>query len=237
MFIDPRSSGPARRIPPVLSATPLHRPWYVRSPHAKPAGSTYLVWKRALDIALSLALLPLVLPVLVLCAIAIKLDSPGPIIFTQLRTGESGRRIRMYKLRTMVHDAEEQKAKCLKLNQLRAPDFKIREDPRITRLGRVLRRTSLDELPQIFNVLKGDMTLVGPRPTSFDWPTYEPWQTARLEAQAGVTGLWQIEGRNDLDFDQRVRLDIAYTCNRSLWLDTRILLRTLPRVLSRRGAH
>jgi lipopolysaccharide/colanic/teichoic acid biosynthesis glycosyltransferase len=237
MFLDPRCPEPARRIPPALTGPALPRPWYAGSPRADSADRLYFFCKRVLDIGLSLLLLPLALPLLLLCTIAIKLDSPGPAIFTQMRTGEGGRRIRMYKLRTMVRDAEAQKANVLALNTLSAPDFKIPEDPRVTRLGRFLRRTSLDELPQVFNVLKGDMTFVGPRPTSFDWSTYETWQTARLEAKAGVTGLWQVEGRNDLDFDQRVRLDIAYTRNRSVWLDIQILLRTLPRVLSRRGAH
>jgi lipopolysaccharide/colanic/teichoic acid biosynthesis glycosyltransferase len=143
----------------------------------------------------------------------------------------------MYKLRTMVRDAESRKKEYLALNELSYPDFKIARDPRITRVGYLLRKTSLDELPQIFNVLKGDMTLVGPRPTSFSSSTYSSWHTARLEPKSGVTGLWQVEGRNDLDFDDRVRLDIAYRRHQSLWLDLRILLLTLPRVLSGRGAN
>jgi lipopolysaccharide/colanic/teichoic acid biosynthesis glycosyltransferase len=143
----------------------------------------------------------------------------------------------MYKLRTMVADAEAQKARYLALNMQSYPDFKIANDPRITRVGRWLRQTSLDELPQLFNVLRGDMSLVGPRPTSFDAGTYTLWHTARLEAAPGITCLWQISGRNALDFDARSRLDIAYLRYQSLWLDVRILVRTIGCVFSGRGAY
>jgi lipopolysaccharide/colanic/teichoic acid biosynthesis glycosyltransferase len=199
--------------------------------------AAYARAKRALDIALSLAAMPFALLALALCAIAIKLDSPGPIGFTQLRTGKGGRRFKMFKLRTMVRNAEELKAKYMHLNELTYPDFKISNDPRITRVGRFLRKTSLDELPQIFNVLKGDMSLVGPRPTSFSADTYRLWHTARLESKPGITGLWQVSGRNELDFDERLRLDIAYHRNQSLSLDLRILLRTVGSVLNGRGAN
>jgi lipopolysaccharide/colanic/teichoic acid biosynthesis glycosyltransferase len=143
----------------------------------------------------------------------------------------------MYKLRTMVRNAEELKAKFMHLNELTYPDFKISNDPRITRVGRLLRKTSLDELPQIFNVLQGDMSLVGPRPTSFSADTYRLWHTARLECKPGVTGLWQVSGRNELDFDERLRLDIAYHHNQCFWLDLRILLRTFGSVVNGRGAN
>lgn len=193
--------------------------------------------KRALDVAVSVALLPIIVPVLLLCALAIRLDSPGPVFFSQNRTGRGGHRFRMWKLRTMVRNADELKAQYAHLNELTYPDFKIPNDPRVTRVGRVLRRTSLDELPQIVNVLTGDMSLVGPRPTSFSASTYRLWHTVRLEVQPGITGLWQISGRNELDFDDRLRLDVAYIRNRSFTLDLAILVRTIGTVASGRGAN
>ena len=193
--------------------------------------------KRALDIVVSVTLLPLIVPVLLLCALAIRLDSPGPAFFSQSRTGRGGHRFRMWKLRTMVRNADELKPQYAHLNELTYPDFKITDDPRVTRVGRVLRRTSLDELPQIVNVLKGEMSLVGPRPTSFSASTYRLWHTARLEVQPGITGLWQISGRNELDFDDRLRLDVAYIRHRSFTLDLAILVRTIGTVASGRGAN
>jgi lipopolysaccharide/colanic/teichoic acid biosynthesis glycosyltransferase len=200
-------------------------------------GKGYRIAKRTLDLVITICLLPFVTIILLVCAIAIKLDSPGPVIFRQERTGRGGRRFRMYKLRTMVADAEKRKAELAHLNVLSYPDFKIIEDPRITRVGRFLRRTSLDELPQLFNVLRGDMSLVGPRPTSFSANTYRLWHTARLEVQPGVTGLWQVYGRSELDFDERLRLDIAYIRNQSILLDLKLLLLTLGAVFKRRGAY
>ncbi|HSL69441.1 MAG TPA: sugar transferase, partial [Longimicrobiales bacterium] len=153
-----------------------------------------------------------------------------------LRTGLGGRRFRMYKLRTMVRDAETLKAKYAHLSVLHYPDFKILDDPRVTRVGRFLRRTSLDELPQIFNVLRGEMSLVGPRPTSFAAETYRLWHTTRLDVKPGLTGLWQVCGRNELEFDDRLRLDIAYVRHRCLALDLVILARTVGVVLRGKGA-
>jgi lipopolysaccharide/colanic/teichoic acid biosynthesis glycosyltransferase len=181
--------------------------------------------------------LPLVLLLITLCALAVWLDSPGPLFFYQQRTGIGGRRFKMWKLRTMVVNAEELKVTLAHLNELTYPDFKITNDPRVTRVGRILRRTSLDELPQLLNVLTGDMSLVGPRPTSFSANTYCLWHTARLELKPGITGLWQISGRADVDFDERLRLDIAYLRNRSLLLDVQILCRTVGAVISSRGAN
>jgi lipopolysaccharide/colanic/teichoic acid biosynthesis glycosyltransferase len=175
--------------------------------------------------------------ILAVCCLAIRLDSPGPIFFFQLRTGRGGRRFKMYKLRTMVKNAEELKEKYMHLNLLTYPDFKIANDPRITRVGRILRKTSLDELPQIFNVFRGDMALVGPRPTSFKASTYSLWHTARLQLKPGLTGLWQVGGRNELDFDERVRLDIAYQRHQCLWLDLQIMFRTIGAVFTARGAN
>ena len=196
----------------------------------------YLVAKRALDLVVCLALLPIVVPILILCALAIWIESTGPVVFTQQRTGRNGLRFRMFKFRTMVKDAEELKQTLAHLNILPFPDFKIIDDPRITRVGRVLRKTSLDELPQILNVIRGEMSLVGPRPTSFSATTYDLWHTVRLEVAPGITGLWQIRGRNTMTFDERLRLDIEYIRNMSLGLDLRILSWTVAEVLRRSGA-
>jgi lipopolysaccharide/colanic/teichoic acid biosynthesis glycosyltransferase len=195
----------------------------------------YLRMKRLLDLSIAIVLLPLVLPVLAACAIAIRLESPGPIVFTQLRTGQHGIRFRMYKFRTMVPNAEELKHTLAALNVLPPPDFKIPDDPRITRVGRFLRHTSLDELPQFFNVLRGEMSLVGPRPTSFAASTYDLWHTVRLEVPPGITGLWQLRGRGSMTFDERVRLDVEYMRNRSLLLDLRIIWMTAAAVVRRSG--
>jgi lipopolysaccharide/colanic/teichoic acid biosynthesis glycosyltransferase len=182
--------------------------------------------------------LPLLLPLFALCAILIKIDSPsGPIMFTQKRTGKGGRTIRMYKFRTMVPNAEELKKELAHLNELKWPDFKITNDPRITKVGKILRKTSLDELPQLLNVLKNEMSFVGPRPTSFGAHTYDLWQTERLDVQPGILGLWQLYGRGTTEFHDRLLLDIAYIERRCLWLDFQILLRSVPAVLQQRGAH
>jgi lipopolysaccharide/colanic/teichoic acid biosynthesis glycosyltransferase len=171
-------------------------------------------------------------------AILIKLNSPGaPAIFTQFRTGRGGRRFKMYKFRSMVPNAEELKVKYAHLNELQWPDFKITNDPRVTRIGRILRKTSLDELPQLFNILRGEMSLVGPRPTSFGAETYQLWHTERLDVIPGLTGLWQVVGRAQLEFDDRLRLDIAYIERRSIWLDINILFMTVGAVFKQRGAH
>ena len=201
------------------------------------ASRSYLVGKRAFDLAVCLLLAPVVLPLLALCAIAIFLESPtAPVHIAQLRTGKDGVRFRMFKFRTMVPNAEALKPALAHLNERPWPDFKITNDPRITRVGRVLRQTSLDELPQLINVLRGEMSLVGPRPTSFEPSTYSFWHTFRLEVAPGVTGLWQVEGRNKTNFDERLRLDIQYIRRRSFALDLKILLQTVPTVLKRSGA-
>ena len=191
--------------------------------------------KRAFDITVCLAALPLVLPLLVVLAVVIRLDSPGPILFRQQRTGRHGSRFAMYKFRTMVRDAEALKASLSHLNILPPPDFKIPNDPRITRVGRFLRKSSLDELPQILNVLRGEMSLVGPRPTSFAPSTYAPWHTVRLEVRPGITGLWQIKGRNGSTFDERLRMDVEYIRTRSMTTDVWIVVQTFLSVVRRSG--
>jgi lipopolysaccharide/colanic/teichoic acid biosynthesis glycosyltransferase len=200
------------------------------------APKTYLWSKRAFDVLVCLLTLPLVVPLLLLCALAIRLDTPGPIVFKQTRTGRHGKRFAMFKFRTMVKNAEELKAQLQHLNILPPPDFKIIDDPRITRVGKILRKTSLDELPQILNVLRGEMSLVGPRPTSFAPSTYDLWHTSRLEVVPGITGLWQVKGRNNTTFDERLRLDIEYIRKMSLRLDLKIIALTVGSVFSRAGA-
>ncbi|KPL74088.1 hypothetical protein ADM99_01930 [Leptolinea tardivitalis] len=201
-------------------------------------GKTYLVLKRIMDLSIIFLSAPFWIPVLALVALAIKIDSPGaPVLFIQERTGKGGRRIKMYKFRTMVPNAEELKIKYADRNELQWPDFKITNDPRITRVGKFLRKTSLDETPQLFNIIKGEMSLVGPRPTSFSAKTYRLWQTERLDVTPGLTGLWQIFGRAAYEFDDRLRLDIAYIDRRSIWMDINILFETVWAVFSQRGAH
>lgn len=201
-------------------------------------GQAYLAAKRVMDIFLVLLALPLVAPILVLCGLLIKLEDPhGPVLFIQQRTGKGGRRFGMYKFRTMVSNAEEVKLQLAHLNELEWPDFKITNDPRVTKIGRILRKTSLDELPQLINVLLGEMSIVGPRPTSFDSKTYALWQTERLDVTPGITGLWQIMGRGSMEFTDRVYLDVLYIEHRSMWFDVQILVRTVFAVLTQRGAH
>ena len=193
--------------------------------------------KRVMDLLLVLVTLPLWLPLIGIIALIIRITSPGaPVVFTQLRTGKGGSRFHMYKFRTMVPKAEELKANYAHLNELQWPDFKITNDPRITPIGKFLRKTSLDEIPQLFNVLQGEMSLVGPRPTSFGPETYKLWHTSRLEVMPGITGLWQIFGRAKLEFDDRLRLDIAYMERASLRLDIYILLMTVFAVFQQRGS-
>ncbi len=198
---------------------------------------TYRITKRILDVVLCLILLPFVVPVIAVCSLALWIENPGPIFFFQQRTGWRGKRFKMFKLRTMVVNAEQLKSELRHLNELSWPDFKISNDPRVTKVGRFLRKTSLDELPQLFNVLNGEMSLVGPRPTSFTAKTYKTWHTERLEVLPGITGLWQVSGRSDVDFDDRLRLDIEYIRRRSLWFDITLLFKTISAVLHPKGAY
>ena len=247
LTLDPGCDGAAvasQRAERDARAAPLsHRPtpslvYRRRMRHARTIPSRpQVLTKRGFDLLVSTLLILLLLPVFAGCALLIWLEGGRPILFAQWRTGRAGRRFRMYKFRTMVRDAEALKARFAHMNELTWPDFKITNDPRITRIGRFLRRTSLDELPQLFNVIKGDMSLVGPRPTSFEAGTYALWQTERLEVTPGITGLWQISGRSEVDFNERLNLDIEYIERASLWLDLQILLRTVAVVLTRRGAY
>lgn len=200
-------------------------------------GRLYKFFKRLMDLVIVLITLPFWLSLMGLISLIILVTSPGaPVIFVQDRTGKGGRRFKMYKFRSMVPNAENLKQKYAHLNELQWPDFKITNDPRVTRIGRFLRKTSLDELPQLFNILKGEMTLVGPRPTSFGADTYKLWHTERLDVTPGLTGLWQIVGRASLEFDERLRLDIAYIERQCLTLDIVILFKTVAAVFKQRGA-
>jgi len=201
-------------------------------------GHSYVIVKRIMDLSLVLLSAPFWIPILGIIALIIRITSPGaPAMFTQLRTGKGGKRFKMYKFRSMVPNAEELKEKYAHLNELKWPDFKITNDPRITKVGSILRKTSLDELPQLINVLKDEMSLVGPRPTSFGTDTYKLWHTERLDVMPGMTGLWQIIGRAQLEFDDRLRLDISYIERAGIWFDINILFRTIAAVFQQRGAH
>ena len=214
-------------------------PWYltIDPQHRWIRGRSYFIIKRVIDVGACLMVAPLLVPLLLLIALLVYIDSPGKVMFTQLRTGKGGRRFKMYKFRSMVPNAEELKIKYAHLNELTWPDFKITNDPRITRVGKILRKTSLDELPQLLNVVIGDMSLVGPRPTSFAPETYRLWHTEWLEVVPGITGLWQVSGRSNLDFDQRLKLDIAYIERQSLWMDCCVIFHTIAQIFIGEGAY
>ncbi len=194
--------------------------------------------KRVIEALLAALMLIVLSPVLLAVALSIKFTSPGPVFFIQQRTGFRGRRFGMFKFRTMVVNAEALKESLRHLNKHGSDsvDFKIDRDPRVTAIGHWLRRSSLDELPNLLNVVRGDMRLVGPRPTSFDAHRYRSHHLARLSIYPGITGLWQISGRSDIDFDDRVALDLAYITRQSPWLDLKILFKTPFKVVSGHGA-
>jgi exopolysaccharide biosynthesis polyprenyl glycosylphosphotransferase len=193
--------------------------------------------KRFLDSAISSVTMIILSPVLLATAIAIKIDSSGPILFRQKRVGLNGRLFTLYKFRSMVEDAEKMQESIEGLNEMSGPVFKVRDDPRLTRVGRFIRKFSIDELPQLFNVLKGDMSLVGIRPpVPEEVEEYEAWQRRRLSMRPGITCIWQVSGRNKVDFDQWMKMDLSYIDNWSLTMDFKLLLKTLPAVLFTRGA-
>ena len=197
-----------------------------------------LIFKRILDLAIVSIGSILALPVGLLIALAIRLNSPGPIIYRQTRIGKNGKPFAIYKFRSMVADAEERREEIAALNEATGPLFKVREDPRCTPVGRFLRRFSLDELPQLINVLRGEMSFIGPRPNlPEEVEQYKEWHKKRLSVSPGMTGLWQVSGRSDLTFDEMVLLDIYYAENWSLGMDLGILLMTGPRVLFAKGAY
>jgi exopolysaccharide biosynthesis polyprenyl glycosylphosphotransferase len=194
--------------------------------------------KRAADLVGGAFALVVAAPVLLGISLAVKLDSPGPVFYRQRRIGKDGRPFEMLKFRSMCEDAEHMLTVLRERNEATGPLFKIRRDPRVTRVGRVLRRLSLDELPQLINVVTGSMSLVGPRPPlPAEVERYEEWQLGRLQARPGMTGLWQVSGRSEVPFNDMVRLDLHYVRNWSIGLDLEIMLRTIPAVLANRGAY
>ncbi len=211
----------------IVPALGAHRSW------------GYEFGKRMIDITLSLLGLAALSPLLLLTALLVKLTDFGPVLFSQTRVGRGGAEFTCYKFRTMVPNAEELKDSLHDLNHHQSGvTFKIPHDPRMTRLGRLLRKTSIDELPQLINVLKGDMSIVGPRPPvpeEVAW--YSPFDLRRLEVRPGLTCTWQVSGRSDVPFEEQVQLDVQYIENRSLWFDSKLILLTIPAVLSGRGAY
>jgi len=196
-----------------------------------------LAVKKAIDSIGALVGILLSFPIMVLAALAIKFEDGGPILFPQTRAGQNGKPFTMLKFRTMVPNADRLKKDLAERNEMSGPVFKIKKDPRITRVGSILRRLSVDELPQFINVLKGDMSLVGPRPPLQDEVSqYDRWQRRKLSVKPGLTCLWQVNGRNKIDFDDWMKLDLEYIDNWSIWLDTKILVRTIPAVFKREGA-
>jgi lipopolysaccharide/colanic/teichoic acid biosynthesis glycosyltransferase len=205
--------------------------WALLSPPAP-------LWKRAFDIALAGLLLLALLPLFALVALAIRLESEGPVFFRQQRVGRGGRLFTFYKFRSMYADAEARRDELAEKNEQEGPIFKMRRDPRVTRIGRWLRRASIDELPQLWNVLRGDFSLVGPRPPTPDEVVgYEPWQRRRLSIPGGLTCRWQVSGRSEIGFEDWMRLDMRYVARRGLLEDLVLLARTIPAVLSGRGAY
>jgi exopolysaccharide biosynthesis polyprenyl glycosylphosphotransferase len=203
-----------------------------------PSDAVALAFKRAFDVLVSGVALLLLAPLLAAVAVAIKLDSPGPVLFRQRRVGLNGREFWLLKFRSMHQDAEAQLAALRSRNEMSGPVFKMTSDPRVTRVGRFIRKTSLDEFPQFWNVLSGEMSVVGPRPPlPAEVKQYQRWQRRRLSVKPGITCTWQVSGRNEIDFEQWMRLDLKYIDTWSLWGDVQICLRTVPAVLAARGAR
>ena len=194
-------------------------------------------WKRALDIVGALAAIVIFSPLMILSAILIRFSSSGPVIFAQKRSGLGGRVFRIFKFRTMVNGAEKRRQELTALSEQDGPAFKLENDPRVTRIGRILRKSSLDELPQLFNVLLGDMSLVGPRPLPCsEQAECQPWQRHRMNVTPGLTCIWQVKGRSRVAFDDWIRMDVDYMRRRTFWRDVQIMFATIPAVLLRKGA-
>ena len=193
----------------------------------KDEGLIYKFSKRILDIICSTLGLIILSPVLLIVAILIKLESKGPVIFSQKRVGLNGNEFKMYKFRSMVQNAEELKEKLTKQNEMSGPMFKMKDDPRVTKVGKFIRKTSMDEIPQLINVIKGDMSLVGPRPSlPKEVAKFEPWMLDRLNVKPGLTCYWQVSGRNNIDFEDWMKLDLQYVEDRSFLLDLKLIFKT-----------
>ncbi len=200
--------------------------------------SLYLIAKRIIDLFGAFAGLVLAMPLMLITATAIKLESRGPILFRHVRLGQDGRPFVMFKFRSMCQEASVLQTQLASQNGVPGPVFKIPSDPRMTRVGRIIRKYSLDELPQLWNVLRGEMSLVGPRPPIPDEVArYHPWQRERLAVKPGLTCTWQVSGRSDIPFDEWIQMDIEYVRTRSLLMDLKLLLLTVPAVISARGAY
>lgn len=197
-----------------------------------------LAVKRVVDIVGAMLALLVLTPLLLAVSAAVKLTSPGPVLFSQSRVGKNGREFSFHKFRSMHLNAEAERDALLDINECTGPIFKIREDPRLTSVGHFLRKTSIDELSQLWNVLRGEMSLVGPRPPiPSEVEEYTNWESQRLAVKPGITCIWQVSGRSELDFETWVRMDIEYIEEWSLWFDLKLLARTIPAVLSGRGAY
>ncbi|MFI5370540.1 MAG: sugar transferase [Candidatus Eisenbacteria bacterium] len=237
-------NGHGRPVPegwalPYAPRMPFGRAEMLAAPvAARPEGFYLLAGKRMIDAVGAVLSLIVLSPLMLLVAIAIKLESRGPVLYRSTRIGKDGRPFEFLKFRSMMDGADQHRQTLSHLNEMDGPTFKISRDPRVTRVGRLLRVSSIDEIPQFLNVLRGEMSLVGPRPPiPEEVAQYEPWQCRRLDVRPGITCLWQISGRSTLSFKEWMRLDLEYIKHQSFWLDMRILLRTIPAVLSREGAY
>ena len=200
--------------------------------------SFYIISKRTIDIICSLFGLIILSPILIIVGLLIKTESKGPIIFSQKRIGLNGREFNMYKFRSMVINAEELKEKLMKQNEMSGPMFKMKDDPRITKVGKIIRKTSIDELPQLINVLKGDMSLVGPRPSlPNEVKDFKPWMLKRLDVKPGLTCYWQVEGRNSITFNEWMKLDVKYVDNHNIWIDIKLIFKTILLLFGDRNAY
>lgn len=198
----------------------------------------YEIIKRIMDVVCSLAALVVLSPIFLITALAIKIEDKGPVIFAQNRAGKDGQPFRMYKFRSMYVDAEKRRNELLAQNEADGPLFKIANDPRITKVGRFIRKTSIDELPQLWNILKGQMSIVGPRPlVTYEQSQCNEYQAQRLLVKPGLTCIWQVSGRSDTKFDELIEMDLEYIRNRSLWLDIKLIIKTVVVVFTHKGAY
>lgn len=200
--------------------------------------SLYEVIKRLIDVVCSFLGVLVLSPLFIIIAIIIKTTSKGPVFFSQKRVGKNGKEFEMYKFRSMVVNAEELKEKLAAQNEMSGPMFKMKDDPRVTKVGKFIRKTSIDELPQLWNVLKGDMSLVGPRPSlPKEVAQFEEWMYRRLEVKPGLTCYWQVSGRNNIDFEDWMKLDIKYVDERSSWIDIKLIFKTVGVLFGDKNAH
>ena len=200
--------------------------------------SLYEVIKRLIDVVCSFLGVLVLSPLFIIIAIIIKITSKGPVFFSQKRVGKNGKEFDMYKFRSMVVNAEELKEKLVAQNEMSGPMFKMKDDPRVTKVGKFIRKTSIDELPQLWNVLKGDMSLVGPRPSlPKEVAQFDDWMYKRLEVKPGLTCYWQVSGRNNIDFEDWMKLDIKYVDERSTWIDIKLIFKTVGVLFGDKNAH